>query len=500
MRPFLHESTQEQAQTEGVFRLSLPQDITSPVRAHLSLKKAGYKPCLLESAEGPLALAKYSFVAINPTGVFKATDQGCSLTLNGKTTESEDSAIEGLRKAQALVKAPEQQPGLPPFAGGWIGYFSYELVAALEPTVPIKKDKNSTAELAYFAFYGDVVAFDHAAQQIHVITNCGERSEEEINEARSRAVKLAVDIYGRPELPGPIALEGDITSLYSEEGYVEGVQKLQADIGQGEIFQAVLSRRFEQRFKGDAFTIYRALRLTNPAPHMFYFEAPELTLIGSSPERLVSVENRKIETRPIAGTRPRGATKEEDDALAQGLRRDPKERAEHDMLVDLARNDLGRVARIGTVRRSRYQTLERFSRVQHLVSIVEAELRTDCDALDALAACFPAGTVSGAPKVRAMQLIGELEPEARGPYAGAFGYLDRWGNLDVAITIRTLVARDGAVSVQAGAGIVHASVPESEAKEVSHKSQAMLESIELAASPVFGPPQDTPAASDKGGN
>ena len=270
-----------------------------------------------------------------------------------------------------------------------------------------------------------MVAFDHAAQQIHLITSCGERSEEEINAAVSR-VKLAVDIYGRPELPGPIALEGEITSLYSKEGY-EGRTKPQADISQEKFFRQSCLAALSNASK-EMLTHHRALRLTNPAPHMFYFEAPELTLIGSSPERLVSVENRKIETRPIAGTRPRGATKAEDDALAQGLRRDPKERAEHDMLVDLARNDLGRVARIGTVRRSRYQALERFSRVQHLVSIVEAELRTDCDALDALAACFPCW--NGIRCSRKVRLAADRRTGTRGsrPLCGRFGYLDRWGN------------------------------------------------------------------------
>tara|TARA_B100000029_G_scaffold187038_1_gene184383 strand:+ start:25 stop:708 length:684 start_codon:yes stop_codon:yes gene_type:complete len=225
---------------------------------------------------------------------------------------------------------------------------------------------------------------------------------------------------------------------------------------------------------------------------MFYFEAPQVTLVGSSPERLVSVRNGRVQTRPIAGTRPRGKDLASDKALGNELIRNKKERAEHDMLVDLARNDLGRIAKIGTVELMRYATLERFSRVQHLVSVVEAQLRADCDALDALAATFPAGTVSGAPKIRAMELISELEPEARGPYAGAFGYVDRMGNLDMAITIRTMCVYGNDVAVQAGAGIVHASTPSGERAEVDHKSAALLEAIELASSPVFGPPSDHP--------
>jgi anthranilate synthase component 1 len=271
----------------------------------------------------------------------------------------------------------------------------------------------------------------------------------------------------------------------SREQYESGVKKLQEAIRAGEIFQAVLSQRFDQRFEGDAFTLYRVLRLANPAPHMFFYEFDGLTLVGSSPERLVSVQDGVVQCRPIAGTRPRDEDPDEDARLGAELCGDQKERAEHDMLVDLGRNDLGRVARIGTVSVKEHAALEKFARVQHLVSRVECQLSGGQDALDALAASFPAGTVSGAPKVRAMSLLAELENEARGAYSGCFGYLDHRGNLDMAINIRTVAVTGKTLSVQAGAGVVFDSVPASEYEETLHKSQALFEAVQLAATPAF---------------
>ncbi len=493
MTPFLHESSPEQARERGLFQLVLPMDLLTPVRAFLSLRGSGHRGCLLESAEGPTGLAAWSFIGVDPNATFRADGDACSLSVGeGAAERFTATPIEGLRRAAARLPAHAADPELPPLAGGWIGYLGYDLARVLEPRVPdhpsVDRPRPPTA---HFEFFGDVVAFDHVRQRVHVLTDCAvtEVADDPVAAARERAVKIAFDLYGEPAIPGPVTLSDDgPSSVMSEDAYRAGVASLREAIGQGEIFQAVLARRLERRIAGDAFTLYRALRIANPAPHMFYFESPEVTLVGSSPERLVSVRGSTIETRPIAGTRPRGRDGAEDDALGVELQRDPKERAEHDMLVDLARNDVGRVARIGSVRVRRYQSLEKFTRVQHLVSIVEGDLRADRDALDALAACFPAGTVSGAPKIRAMELIAALEPEPRGPYAGAFGYLDRMGNLDTAIILRTILVEGDRVSVESGAGIVFASDPTAELRETEHKARALLECVELAASPVFGPP------------
>jgi len=465
-------------------------DITSPVRAFLSLRSAGHVACLLESADGPSGLARYSFIGVDPVGSLCAEVDGWKLNWRGAQEQGAGTPIDGLRRALDTCGQATSSPELPPFTGGWIGYLGYDLVRALEPTVPehpgAQENQDATA---YFAYFGDIVCFDHVAQRIMILTDCINGEEADVVAAQGRAVQLALDVYGPADLPGPVALKGaEPTTRFGDTEFEDAVSSLRSDIGQGEIFQAVPSRCFSRAFDGDPFTFYRSLRLTNPAPHMFFFEAPDLTLVGSSPERLVSVQAGRIQTRPIAGTRPRGANVREDERLGVELQRDKKERAEHDMLVDLARNDLGRVARVGTVEVIRYASLERFSRVQHLVSVVEADLRAGCDALDALASTFPAGTVSGAPKIRAMQLIADLEPQPRGTYAGAFGYVDRQGNLDMAIIIRTLVVRGDEVRVQAGAGVVHASDPTRERVEVDHKCSAMLEAVDLASSEVFGDP------------
>ncbi|MFT6364447.1 MAG: anthranilate synthase component 1 [Planctomycetota bacterium] len=270
--------------------------------------------------------------------------------------------------------------------------------------------------------------------------------------------------------------------------FTNAVESMQADIGAGEYFQAVLSRRQESPPTTDPLELYRCLRLSNSSPHMFFFESEWATLVGSSPERLVSLEGALCETVPIAGTRPRAANTDEDRKLGAELLADSKERAEHDMLVDLARNDLGRVSQVGSITVPQYATLTRFPKVQHLVSRVEARLRNDLDALDLLAACFPAGTVSGAPKIRAMKAIAQHENEARGPYGGAFGYLSDDGNLDMAIVIRTFVIHAGQVHIQAGAGIVWDSIPDSEFEETGHKAKGMLEALTLSQSPAFQRP------------
>jgi anthranilate synthase component 1 len=467
MNPPLLRSNDDLAARAGLAYAVWPADLTTPVRIFLALRAAGHHACLLESVEGPARLARYSFVGVDPVARFRAR--------RGEPVHA------ALRKIAGAPAAPPP-PGLPPFLGGWIGWFAYEWASSLEPRVTKAARDPWNVPDATFDLYRDVVAVDHAAQRVFVVT----RTQHGLAAAEERIDAIAADALGDGIVSsGDLRLEGDFAPCTEPKVFERGVESLRTAIAHGEIFQGVLSQRFEQRFEGDSFTLYRVLRLSNPSPHMFFFEADGLTLIGSSPERLVSVRNGRAENRPIAGTRPRSEDPLEDERLARELRSDPKEKAEHDMLVDLARNDLGRVARIGTVAVREHAVIERFARVQHLVSRVECDLASGRDALDALAASFPAGTVSGAPKVRAMQLVAELEPETRGPYAGAFGYLDTAGNLDTAIVIRSFVARDGVLSVQAGAGVVWDSDPAREREETLHKARALFEAARQADSAPF---------------
>jgi anthranilate synthase component I len=482
---FLHRSTLQDAADYGLAWAELPADLHTPVRLFLALRAAGHAACLLESAEGPERLARYSFLGVHPTGSFRAAHDGA--IFDGPQGQ-EKFAVDGmsaLRELAARYRQPAPPRGLPPFCGGWVGSFTYEWAGVLEPSTGIPRTSLADNPYARFLLFETVVAMDHATQKLILITAC--REGESGHAAAMQALEeLALALSGAPaELPEFRLLDTEPKPSMSRAQYEAGVEKLQEAIRAGEIFQAVLSQRFDQRFEGDAFTLYRVLRLANPAPHMFFFEFDGLTLVGSSPERLVSVQDGVVQNRPIAGTRPRHEDPEEDARLGAELCGDQKERAEHDMLVDLGRNDLGRVARIGTVSVKEHAALEKFARVQHLVSRVECQLSSGRDALDALAASFPAGTVSGAPKVRAMALLAGLEKEARGAYAGCFGYLDHRGNLDMAINIRTVAVTGNTLSVQAGGGVVLDSTPAGEYQETLHKSQALFEAVQLAATPAF---------------
>ncbi len=477
MNPPLHRSTAAETARHGLAWAAWPADLATPVRLFLALRAAGHHACLLESVEGPARLARYSFVGVDPIAHFRGR-RGASVLRTAEGERTITGSVHEALRAAAGGSGSAPPKGLPPFLGGWIGWFAYEWASALEPRVPRAARDPWNVPDATLDLYQDVLALDHAAQKLFVVTRSAAGHE--------RIDALAADALASDVPPsGDLRLQGDFAPCTEPAVFEKGVASLRQAISHGEIFQGVLSQRFEQRFAGDPFTLYRVLRVANPSPHMFYFEADGLTLVGSSPERLVSVRAGRAENRPIAGTRPRAEDPLEDERLARELRADPKERAEHDMLVDLARNDLGRVARIGTVQVKEHGVLERFARVQHLVSRVECDLAAGRDALDALAASFPAGTVSGAPKVRAMELVAALEPDTRGPYAGAFGYLDAAGNLDTALVIRTLVARDGVLSVQAGAGVVWDSDPEREREETLHKARALFEAARAADSPAF---------------
>lgn len=488
MNPPLSRSTAADARDQHLAWARWPADRTTPVGALLALRAAGRRACLLESAEGPLRLARWSFLGVDPVASFRGRPGASRVRhADGREEALAGSTREALGALLAREPRAPRRPDLPPFQGGWIGWFSYEWATSLEPRVrPAAEDPWGVPE-ATLEQFREVVALDHAAQELCILSACP-RGEADLPAAHGRIDALAHDLLGGGGEAGPVRLlDAGPRAVTAPGRFEEGVERLRHAISQGEVFQAVLAQRFTRRFEGDPLTLYRVLRLANPSPHMFFFEADGLTLVGSSPERLVSVRDGRIELVPIAGTRPRGGDAREDERLGAELLADPKERAEHDMLVDLARNDAGRVAAIGSVQVASYARLEPFRRVQHLVSRVEADLAPGRGPLDALAAAFPAGTVSGAPKVRAMELVAGEEPTTRGPYAGAFGYLDRSGDLDLALCIRTLVARGDTLHVQAGAGVVLDSDPLREEAETRHKAHALFEAVELADSPAFRP-------------
>ena len=382
-------------------------------------------------------------------------------------------------------------PGLPRFTGGAVGYLSYDAARWFEPTLEKTREVHAKAEdendTAAFMLFDTVLAFDHVKGRILLISNVAlddfddDRLRVSYQCAQSKLAALQ-DELGRvlPRGPSQTSTDITVTSNTTQGAFEKAVRVAKDYIAAGDIFQVVLSQRFSVEISSDPFTVYRALRYVNPSPYMYFIRMAGLSIVGASPEMLVRSEGRAVETHPIAGTRPLGGTDEEDEQLAAELIANEKERAEHVMLVDLGRNDLGRVCRFGTVDVPQFMEMEKYSHVMHLVSRVVGTLDDSHDCIDALAACFPAGTVSGAPKIRAMEIIDELEPSTRGVYAGSVGYLDFAGSLDCCITIRTIVIRDGRAYVQAGAGIVAESDPTAEYEETKAKASALITALELA--------------------
>jgi anthranilate synthase component 1 len=390
--------------------------------------------------------------------------------------------VDELRTLMASFRSPFV-PGLPRFTGGAVGYLGYDAAAWFEPVT--LQPGGEVEDEAGFMLFDTVLAFDHVRHRILIIANARVTGDEDL-ESLYQFARAKIDFVER-ELSRPLSVSVasapgalEMTSNVSREQFENMVRTAKEYIAAGDIYQVVLSQRFETPFATDAFMVYRALRHVNPSPYMYFLRMGGRSIVGSSPEMLVRVEGQQVQTHPIAGTRPRGRTPDEDQRLGDELKRNEKERAEHVMLVDLGRNDVGRVASYGSVRVPTYMALERYSHVMHLVSVVEGRLSDDRDRLDALVACFPAGTVSGAPKVRAMEIIAELENRRRGVYAGAVGYLDFAGNLDFCITIRTVVIENGRAYVQAGAGIVADSNPAAEFEETRDKARAVVAALELA--------------------
>jgi anthranilate synthase component 1 len=487
---------------------TLTADLETPVSAFLRAAWNERECFLLESVEGGEQLGRYTFIGLTPFKRIVARGRQIAVTEGGKTSHSEGDVFEVLRQALSGHK-PARLAGLPPFTAGAVGYFSYDAVRLIERLPSTAKDELRIPD-ACLLFFDEVLAFDHVRKEIWLVATA-DVSKGNAGAAYAHAITRLNRLEKRLTQPLPklgarkTAAQRKLKVTYrtAKKDYLRAVERTKEYIRAGDVFQAVLSQRFDVEPGVDSFQVYRALRMVNPSPYMFFLRfAPEeplragggksrksskksaqsIELAGSSPELLVRVHQGKLEYRPIAGTRPRGANEKEDEALAAEMMHDEKERAEHVMLVDLGRNDVGRVSRFGSVKVDKLMFVERYSHVMHIVSSIEGRLRPELTAVDALRACFPAGTLSGAPKVRAMEIIEELEPARRGTYGGAVLYADFSGNLDSCIAIRSMLSIGGKGYVQAGAGIVADSVPEREHEESINKAQAVLRAIERARS------------------
>ncbi len=460
-------------------------DTETPVSAYLKIRNRSTYSFLLESVEGGEKIARYSFLGSDPYLIFRSRgDSGTVRDLNtGKERRFNGDPIGELRTIMSRYKT-SGFPGLPRFTGGGVGYFAYDAVRLVEDIPDTTRDDYGTDDI-FFMFYDTILVFDNIGHTISIISNvhtdAGGSIEDRYNEAVSRIEQLET-LLAKRSAPSPLRGSGSHEAIpnIDKASFMKNVRRGKEYIYAGDIIQVVLSQRFEREISVAPFDIYRMLRIVNPSPYMFFISMDKVDIVGASPEMLVRVEGGEMEVRPIAGTRPRGKTPEEDNRLARDLRNDEKECAEHIMLLDLGRNDVGRVARYGSVKVEESMFIERYSHVMHMVSSVKGTLREDMDRFDALLSFFPAGTLSGAPKIRAMEIIDELETTKRGIYGGAIGYADYQGNVDSCIAIRTIIIKDGKAYIQAGAGIVADSDPESEYHECINKAMALFKAIEMA--------------------
>ena len=466
----------------------IPGDMETPVSVLSRFAQDPYA-VLLESVEGGENLGRFSFLGVNPYAIFSIEGRGAFLKAGGERRELSCDGTNPLTALRPLIGADHVavDPELPPLPGGAIGFLSYEAAGFFEELPPPKGESGVPAAL--FLLTDEIIAFDNRRHTIKVIVNVRPENFSSLDTAYTEAQRRIDLIVAKLRLPAPLrqtavaagnGVPAELRPEISREAFLAMVEKAKRHIVEGDIIQVVPSQAFSAECSIPPFDIYRALRLVNPSPYMFYFKAEGEILIGSSPETLVKLVNGVSEIRPIAGTRPRGRDAAEDRAMEESLLADEKERAEHLMLVDLGRNDIGRTAEAGSVKVPEFMKVERYSHVMHLVSRVTGQLRDDFDAFDLAAAAFPAGTLSGAPKIRAMEIIRDLEAAPRGVYGGAVGYFSYDGNMDLAITIRTLEVRDGRIKVQAGAGIVADSVPESEYQETLNKARALFQAVEFA--------------------
>lgn len=473
----------------------LMADTETPIRIfqHFYREQRAF---LLESVEGGVKWARYSFIGTDPFLMVRGKQGRIDIELDGvrrTVTDKPVDVMKGLLRSYSCPKIPD----LPPFTGGAIGFFGYDLLQYYE-SLPAHRHDDLEMNDIEFMFCDQVIVFDHFKQQLKVVGNVHiekHATDAQIAvayEATCAKIDRLIERMQQPvpqrtkqnAIPADVEL-GEVHSNLTKEQFIGNVEKAKEYIRAGDIFQVVLSQRFHIETEIDPLYVYRVLRTMNPSPYMYYLKMDDEVIVGTSPEALVKVNGGKVETRPIAGTRPRGKTPEQDVQLEHELLADEKERAEHLMLVDLGRNDIGRVAEFGSVTCDMFMEIERYSHVMHIVSNVSGKLREDKDFFDAFISCLPAGTVSGAPKLRAMEIIAELEREARGAYAGAIGYLGFSGNMDTCITIRTLIFKHGRAYMQAGAGIVWDSVPEMEYNETVNKAMAMLKAVRMAEA-IFG--------------
>ena len=503
LKPTTYEDFEREAGQGNVVPVvrTVMADLQTPVGAFLRIAGDSPYSFLLESVEGGERIARYSFLGFNPEMVVRGCGPTTFVERNNNREVHSIRAIDFVRD-YFHDRVLARRPGLAPFAGGAVGYLAYDAARWFEPVL----NKETTLDLsetqpldlptdALWMFCRNVIAVDRVRQQMEIIsivfTEEAEGRKSRLRELYDAAVRQTAEVEAElfKGVPPPTAADkitelasdkAGLVSNWTRRGYEDGVRRIKEHIAAGDCYQAVLSQRFSTEFRGEPINIYRALRAVNPSPYMFFLRFGAETIIGASPEMLVRCHGQRLDYRPIAGTRKRGATETEDWMLGEDLKTDEKEVAEHMMLVDLGRNDLGRVADYGSVKVEDLMAVERYSHVQHLVTSLRARLRDGLDRFDALASCFPAGTVTGAPKIRAMEISHELEPDRRGIYAGAVLYLDYADNLDSCIAIRTIELRDGKASVQAGAGIVADSVPEHEYAETLSKARGLFRAIELA--------------------
>lgn len=454
-------------------------DVTTPILLLRRLQARSKRFFLLESVEGGEKWARYSFLGYDP--ILRATCKNGAVTLEGaeNRTVVTEKPLDVLREILARYHAPRIE-GLPPFTGGFVGYFAYAMLGYAEPTLHIQRGAWDDFDLMLF---DKIIAYDHLKQKIVLIVNMQtDRVMENYGAACAELEAMAAIIADQSPLPRmKTAEKPQFVCNVSEEEYAGIVEKTREYIFDGDIFQAVLSRQFRSPYQGSLLGAYRVLRTTNPSPYMVFLSIDDEEIMCSSPETLVRLQNGRLTTFPVAGSRPRGATPAEDKALERELLADEKELSEHNMLVDLGRNDLGRISKIGSVEVTEYMMIHRYSRIMHICSQVEGDIREDCDACSAIEAVLPAGTLSGAPKIRACEIIEELERQPRGVYGGALGYLDFAGNMDTCIAIRMAAKKDGTVTVQAGGGLVADSVPKNEYLESANKARAVIDAIERAS-------------------